>query len=301
MKRIKGAGLVCFFLTLGSLPASAAPNFLDFYYPIVKEGRIDLKFLKTANGAYPLIAEVNLVVRVHSNSLTGFRFVFDNPGRKMSDTPCQDLQGVALRMGNTDYSGGEGSLAVLSGLRSRVADSDWFLETYKFDIQVPSNSALAPCLATYRPGSLFLRDISGKFKSILFNYGSKPFYEGFPALRNNETYLNQNKPIPEFSCERNPEPVFNGYYACVDNLEKISVPKTFTQTDIDQATKDNEAFRIKVEADRAAADKAAADKAAADKAAADAKKKTTITCVKGKLTKKVTAVNPKCPSGYKKK
>jgi hypothetical protein len=30
-----------------------------------------------------------------------------------------------------------------------------------------------------------------------------------------------------------------------------------------------------------------------------ATKKTTITCVKGKLTKKVTAVKPKCPSGYK--
>ena len=30
-------------------------------------------------------------------------------------------------------------------------------------------------------------------------------------------------------------------------------------------------------------------------------KKTTITCVKGKTTKKVTGVNPKCPSGYKKK
>jgi hypothetical protein len=30
-------------------------------------------------------------------------------------------------------------------------------------------------------------------------------------------------------------------------------------------------------------------------------KKTTITCVKGKLTKKVTAVGPKCPAGYKKK
>ena len=30
-------------------------------------------------------------------------------------------------------------------------------------------------------------------------------------------------------------------------------------------------------------------------------KKTTITCVKGKTTKKVTAVNPKCPTGYKKK
>ena len=30
-------------------------------------------------------------------------------------------------------------------------------------------------------------------------------------------------------------------------------------------------------------------------------KKTTITCVKGKLTKRVTAVNPKCPVGHKKK
>lgn len=30
-------------------------------------------------------------------------------------------------------------------------------------------------------------------------------------------------------------------------------------------------------------------------------KATSITCIKGKLTKKVTAVNPKCPTGYKKK
>jgi hypothetical protein len=34
-------------------------------------------------------------------------------------------------------------------------------------------------------------------------------------------------------------------------------------------------------------------------AKAAAVKKTTITCVKGKLTKKVTAVKPKCPAGYK--
>jgi hypothetical protein len=30
-------------------------------------------------------------------------------------------------------------------------------------------------------------------------------------------------------------------------------------------------------------------------------KKVTITCVKGKSTKKVSAVAPKCPIGYKKK
>ena len=79
----------------------------------------------------------------------------------------------------------------------------------------------------------------------------------------------------------------------------------------------------KAAADKAAADKAAADKAAADKAAAAellakqelelkaqqeatakaaaAKKKTTITCAKGKILKKVTSLSPKCPAGYKKK
>jgi hypothetical protein len=30
------------------------------------------------------------------------------------------------------------------------------------------------------------------------------------------------------------------------------------------------------------------------------KKKLTISCVKGKVTKKVTGLTPKCPSGYKK-
>jgi hypothetical protein len=66
-------------------------------------------------------------------------------------------------------------------------------------------------------------------------------------------------------------------------------------------------LRAKQEAEAKA--KAEADaKAAADlkaKQEADAKaaalKKTTITCLKGKLVKKVTAVKPVCPKGYKKK
>ena len=69
-------------------------------------------------------------------------------------------------------------------------------------------------------------------------------------------------------------------------------------------------LKVKQEAEaKLAADKTAADlkakqeadaKAAADKAALVVRK-TTITCVKGKLTKKVTAVKPVCPKGYKKK
>jgi hypothetical protein len=79
-------------------------------------------------------------------------------------------------------------------------------------------------------------------------------------------------------------------------------------------------LKAKLEAElKAAADKALVDKAAAEKLLADtkaaaakilaaakakaaaAKKKTTITCVKGKLTKKVTAIKPVCPKGYTKK
>jgi secreted trypsin-like serine protease len=61
-------------------------------------------------------------------------------------------------------------------------------------------------------------------------------------------------------------------------------------------------LKAKQEAEaKAAIDKAAAEMKAKQEAAAKAAatKKTTITCVKGKLTKKVTAVKPKCPSGYK--
>ena len=92
--------------------------------------------------------------------------------------------------------------------------------------------------------------------------------------------------------------------------------------ELKQAKADYAAAKAKAEAEEkaaaeaAAAAKAAADaKAALDKAAAEQKareealraqlgassKKVTITCIKGKLVKKVTAVNPKCPVGYKKK
>ena len=85
------------------------------------------------------------------------------------------------------------------------------------------------------------------------------------------------------------------------DMTDISSPEA-TKFISDWMMKIDKAAADKAAADKAAADKAAADKAAADKAAADkaaAAKKKTIICIKGKLIKKVTSVNPKCPSGYK--
>jgi len=66
--------------------------------------------------------------------------------------------------------------------------------------------------------------------------------------------------------------------------------------------KAEEEARLKAEAEtKAKAEAELRAKQEAEAKAAAEKKKATITCVKGKLTKKVTAVNPKCPVGYKKK
>jgi hypothetical protein len=70
-----------------------------------------------------------------------------------------------------------------------------------------------------------------------------------------------------------------------------------------EIAKFEEELRVRQEAEaKAAVDKAAAElKAKQDKEAeaSAAKKKTTITCTRGKLLKKVTAIKPKCPTGYR--
>lgn len=61
---------------------------------------------------------------------------------------------------------------------------------------------------------------------------------------------------------------------------------------------------IKLSVDRAklaAAELKAKQEADAKAATSKASKKISITCIKGKLTKKVTGISPKCPSGYTKK
>jgi hypothetical protein len=65
------------------------------------------------------------------------------------------------------------------------------------------------------------------------------------------------------------------------------------------ATKAALDLKAKQEAEAKAAAELKAKQEAEAKASAT--KKTVITCVKGKITKKVSAVKPKCPTGYKKK
>jgi len=86
----------------------------------------------------------------------------------------------------------------------------------------------------------------------------------------------------------------------------VTITEGFDKAAADKVIADKAAADAKAATDKVIADKVAADKVIADtKAAADAKatavKKITITCIKGKLVKKVTAVRPACPVGYKTK
>jgi len=95
----------------------------------------------------------------------------------------------------------------------------------------------------------------------------------------------------------------NAIYTIESRVLNEIVKKVETDKAAESAKIEAEA-KAKVEAEA----KAKAEAEAKAKAEAEAKakvdaanKKSTITCVKGKLTKKVRAVNPKCPSGYKKR
>ena len=85
-----------------------------------------------------------------------------------------------------------------------------------------------------------------------------------------------------------------------DAAEKAALDKAAAEKEVS-----DKAAAEKTALDKAAAEKEAAEKEASDKAAAvkpaEVQKRKSIYCVKGKLTKKITAVNATCPNGYKKK
>jgi hypothetical protein len=103
--------------------------------------------------------------------------------------------------------------------------------------------------------------------------GAPPGYDGFGGI-------NYSSPVYEFAdIIKEAEEYVAGQVA----LEKAAADKIAAE----------KAALDKIEADRVAAEKAAAEKAKA--------KPRTIICIKGKVQKKVTAPNPQCPKGFKKK
>jgi hypothetical protein len=90
-----------------------------------------------------------------------------------------------------------------------------------------------------------------------------------------------------------------GAFANIPTLTKVSLPKNLKFLGLNVFEENRSLIRIEYCGDLTGVPiiPVCPSKAAAAKAAAT--KKITITCIKGKLTREVTAIKPKCPSGYK--
>lgn len=118
--------------------------------------------------------------------------------------------------------------------------------------------------------------------------GAAGGYDGFGGI-------NYSSPVYEFAdIIKEAEEYVAGQVA----LEKAASDKIAAEKAAIEKAAAEKAAAEKAALDKIEADKAAADKAAAEKAKA---KPRTIICVKGKVQKKVTSLNPQCPKGFKKK
>ena len=188
----------------------------------------------------------------------------------------------------------------------------WYGEASTTGVLVRSDYSSDPCLAntcfvggaTTAASSCWTSDVNsmtlqqllnGKwvdFKTVGTNSGSKCLnngkYVNYPEL----TLNFQQSGVFVYRWFVPSHPGFNSYtdtpFAVIVNDENSAEP---SQDEI--ASAQANAIELGKAADALAAQLAAAK-------VADLKK-STITCVKGKLTKKITATNPKCPAGYKKK
>lgn len=217
-----------------------------------------------------------------------------------TDVSCSIIE-LGVRCGN--------SITLTQGWTvSGSIHTEWYLST------------LIPGTDATKPGNYSGRVL---LKSASYAAGSEDFsYQALLTAANNDQNASVLISAIIFNSEGKGSPVLGKTVA----FTLIELKKLMSDASIKAAA--DKAAAVLAAADKAAADKEAADaataraqegadKAAADKAAAEVialaakvkaiaakvanSKLVTITCIKGKLTKKVTAAKPVCPAGYKKK
>ena len=167
-----------------------------------------------------------------------------------------------------------------SDILSIKADGDWTLTEYLF--KAPLNDKVNQnnypyCRSEYKFLAMYIEDIARHYTNILSVNGQQGQWPaGFGQTSNVWAALPSSATCPRYSGYP------NDTIRSVCDVPTPVLSTTFRLADSDWTNATAE-LKAKQEADAKAA----------------AKKKSTITCTKGKITKKVTALNPKCPSGYK--
>jgi len=308
--------ILCLAILVNSLTTSAASgvDFQDFRTPVIQEFKQNL-IPVFENNEYFLEIEYEVVIKSFNNQLSGMELAYTY---EQKDYPagCQLLSAnfQPFRVEYGDYPLKLDSLKQPTGLVETEKFSGFQIEKHKFKVSTKSfksvlNTKFKFCDQILKLFVIEIWDIAGHQNIISLNpnvisfdeqiYTTYPNLSGFQFF--NELFTNKSiigSACPKLSIPYEKITSVTLYSVCNHIMAKDSHSIVLSP----QLSKDAEAAADLLAQQKVAMAKAAADKAAADKAATKAvgvAKKTTITCFKGKLTKKVTAVKPKCPSGYK--
>ena len=157
------------------------------------------------------------------------------------------------------------------------------------------------CGALGTSGSPAVIEINGE--EFLVGPGSHSTGWNCPELKNHDENEAKTSPFYKYRNISSHIIIANHPELIKEALQKASVQEGKVLAAELKAKQDAEAkAAIELKAKQDAEAKAAIElKAKQDAEAKAAIKKTSITCLKGKLTKKITAVKPQCPKGFKKK
>ena len=154
--------------------ASDKPDFSDPFVPQIKALTMSYE-TKQDSGRYSIDLKFNLVVRVHRNPLSTFEIFFSG-GKSDPLSPCQAMS-TTYTYGNYFFTK-PGNFTVPSGLVSRKAEGDWFIETHQFQIPgssafPPMNQNFPPCIGVYKSSQIQMRDLAGHGVRLIAFGGSQ--------------------------------------------------------------------------------------------------------------------------------
>ena len=278
--------LAVLIVGLGYLPAQAAPDFTDTNLPTMSSFK---QTLSTSTGVLQLVTEVEL--RWKRNQPIQFHGAMIAPdfNKNPLQEPCE-----AIFYGSTPQGGNSRNILPNEKISERK-DGEYTISAFRFTnnlIDGQSQNGRKFCRGEYRITAVYLTDETNRHKAILDNRLVNDPVPGVAMYQVAELWnqLPNVRPCPlEY-----PAGSKYGFTPLCDSIDPSSSRVTLSDALFAEAAAKASSLKAEAEA------KAKAEAEAKAKAEA-AKKKTTITCIKGKITKKVTAVNPKCPTGYKKK
>ena len=264
--------------TIHNNSAVAAPDFSDTWIPKI------INIESQWEGSSTIFkAQSKLTIETNANSVVKVEISF-RPNSWMENPPNFSQPSLEARCeGQIEI----GASRILNKTRSN--SGNLYREEIVISTEQKVYSTLPLCKGGYRIYQLQVFDEANRFTYLSNNYTS-PFvvfmssdlWREIPAARKCKTIYPDN---------------LNSFENCYNPIDfKKTVITVSYDLEAEAKAKAEAEAKAKVEAEA----KAKAEAEAKAKAEA-AKMKTTITCIKGKITKKVTAVNPKCPAGYKKK